>query len=66
MIENYVSVIFGIVEIICFSSICFGFPFIQYIMIEEGIFGKVYFNYQESFRIRNFFLKIIKKCSGDV
>ena len=25
---------------ICFSGICFGFPFIEYIMKDEGIFGK--------------------------
>ena len=36
---NVVSICVGMVEIICYSAICFGFSFIQSVMESEGIFG---------------------------
>ena len=36
---NVVSICVGMVEIVCYSAICFGFSFIQSVMESEGIFG---------------------------
>ena len=38
MVENYISLLLGLVEILFFSGIGFGFPFIQYILEDEFIF----------------------------
>ena len=49
MIENYVSLLFAIVEILFFSGIGFGFPFIQYVFEDEFIFYKEKCGNEESF-----------------
>ena len=38
MISNFFSLALGFIEMFFFSGIAFGFPFIEYIMKEEGIF----------------------------
>ncbi len=38
MIENFVSLLFGVVEILFFSGIGFGFPFLQYVLEKELVF----------------------------
>lgn len=40
MIDNYLSVLLGILEMFCYAGIAFGFPFVEFIMKEEGIFNK--------------------------
>ena len=40
MIENNVSIVLGFIEIFFFSGICFGFPFLQYTLEEEGVFAE--------------------------
>lgn len=32
------SVFLGVIEVFCYSGIAFGFPFIEFIMKEDGIF----------------------------
>ena len=35
--ENILSLALGAIELFCFSGICFGFPFIEFILKEEQI-----------------------------
>ena len=35
--ENILSLVLGSIELFCFSGICFGFPFIEFILKEEQI-----------------------------
>ena len=40
MIENQISIVLGFIEIFFFSGICYGFPFLQYALEEEGVFAE--------------------------
>ena len=40
MIENIASIVLGVFEIFFFSGICYGFPFLQYVLEDEGVFVK--------------------------
>ena len=35
--DNILSLVLGSIELFCFSGICFGFPFIEFILREEQI-----------------------------
>ena len=37
-LDNFLSLFSGAIEIFCFSGICFGFPFIEYILKDELVF----------------------------
>ena len=37
-LDNFLSLFLGAIEIFCFSGICFGFPFIEFILKDELVF----------------------------